>query len=76
VRVAAAPAAASGGLGLFTALAASNMATLGVAFAGAGLALMVSTVALIISLAFLLWVGLKPGDAAPNAYGSGPAIAA
>lgn len=70
--IAAVPAAISGALGLFTALAASNIATLGVAMASAGLALTVSTLALLVSLGFLLWVGLKPGEASPNACGATP----
>jgi len=52
------------------ALAASNLATLGVAMASAGLALTVSTLALLASRAFLLWVGLKPGERSANAYGA------
>lgn len=69
VLVALVPAAGSGILGLFTAAAASNAATMGAALAGAGLTLAVSFFALIVSLGFLLWVGLKAGDIAPNAYG-------
>lgn len=70
------PSAASAVLGLFTALAASNVATMGAAFASAGLTLMISTAALVISLAFLLWVGLTPSDAASNAYGPAPELSA
>lgn len=70
VLIAAVPAAVSGALGVFMALAASNLATLGVAMASAGLALTVSTLALLASLAFLLWVGLKPGERSANAYGA------
>lgn len=75
VLLAVVPAAASGILGVFTTLAAANAATMGAALAGASLTLMVSTVALLASLSFLLWVGLKPGDAAANAYGPAPAAA-
>ena len=70
VLIAVIPAAVSGGLGVFMALAASNLATLGLAMASAGLALTVSTLALLASLAFLLWVGLKPGEPSANAYGA------
>ena len=73
VLIALVPAAGSAALGLFTALAASNAAsnaaTMGAALAGAGLTLVVSSVALIVSLGFLIWVGAKPGDLQPNAYG-------
>lgn len=69
VLIALVPAAGSAALGLFTALAASNAATMGAAFAGAGLTLVVSSVALIVSLGFLIWVGAKPCDLQPNAYG-------
>ena len=63
------PSAGSAALGLFTALAATNAATMGAAFAGAGLTLAVSFIALIVSLGFLIWVGVKPGDLQPNAHG-------
>ncbi|MDZ4112936.1 MAG: DUF805 domain-containing protein [Brevundimonas sp.] len=69
VLIALVPAAGSAVLGVFTALAASNVATMGAAFAGAGLTLVASSVALIVSLGFLIWVGAKPGDLQPNAYG-------
>jgi len=69
VLIALIPSSASAALGLFTALAASNIATMGVAFASAGLALLVSSIALIVSVGFLIWVGAKPGDLQPNAYG-------
>lgn len=70
VLIALIPSAGSAALGLFTALAATNAATMGAAFAGAGLTLAVSFIALIVSLGFLIWVGVKPGDLQPNAYGS------
>lgn len=69
VLIALIPSAGSAALGLFTALAATNAATMGAAFAGAGLTLAVSFIALIVSLGFLIWVGVKPGDPRPNAYG-------
>ena len=70
VLIALIPSAGSAALGLFTAFAATNAATMGAAFAGAGLTLAVSFIALIVSLGFLIWVGVKPGDLQPNAYGS------
>lgn len=69
VLIALIPSAGSAALGLFTALAATNAATMGAAFAGAGLTLAASFIALIVSLGFLIWVGVKPGDLQPNAYG-------
>lgn len=75
VLVAVVPSVISGAMALFTALATANVAALGLAFAGAGVTLMVSTVALLVSLGFLLWVGLKPGEPAANAYGPAPAAA-
>lgn len=74
VLIALIPAAGSAALGLFTALAATNAATMGAAFAGAGLTLAVSFIALIVSLGFLIWVGVKPGDPRPNAYGPAAAV--
>lgn len=76
VLIAVIPTAVSATMGLFTALAASNFATMGAAFATAGLTLMISTGALLVSLAFLLWVGLTPGEANSNAYGPAPALSA
>lgn len=73
VLAAVVPSTISAAMALFTALATANVATLGLAFAGASLTLMVSTLAMLVSLGFLLWVGLKPSDAAPNAYGPAPA---
>ena len=40
------------------------------ALAGASLSLAVSTVALLVSLGFVLWVGLTPGHDAANSYGA------
>ena len=66
------PSAAAAALGLFTALAATNAATMGAAFAGAGLTLVMSPIALVVSLGFLIWVAAKPGDPRPNVYGPAP----
>jgi uncharacterized membrane protein YhaH (DUF805 family) len=70
VLVPAAPAALSAILALFAALAMGNAATMGAAFATAGFAVLVSTVAMLIGLGFLVWVGLKDGDAGTNTYGA------
>jgi uncharacterized membrane protein YhaH (DUF805 family) len=64
------PAAGSTALSLFMVIAASNVATMGLAFASAGLTLGLSFMALLISLGFLIWVAAKPGDLRPNAYGA------
>ena len=53
-------------------LAMSNVATVGSAFAIAGSALLISTVAMLIGLGFLIWAGLKDGDPGANAYGPSP----
>jgi uncharacterized membrane protein YhaH (DUF805 family) len=63
------PAALSGVLGLFAALALQSPATMGAAFGMAGLALSASMLAALIGLGFLLWAGLKAGDAASNRFG-------
>ncbi|MCX7588990.1 DUF805 domain-containing protein [Phenylobacterium sp. 58.2.17] len=70
VLVAAVPAVVAGVFSLVTALAASNISTIGMALAGASLSLAVSTVALLVSLGFVLWVGLTPGHDAANSYGA------
>ena len=72
VLVPAAPAAVSGALALVATLAMSNVATVGSAFAIAGSALLISTVAMLIGLGFLIWAGLKDGDPGANAYGPSP----
>lgn len=69
VLIALVPSVGSAALGLFTAFAASNVATMGVAFASAGLTLGVSSIALVVSLGFLIWAAAKPGDLQSNAYG-------
>jgi uncharacterized membrane protein YhaH (DUF805 family) len=69
VLVPAIPTAVSGVLALVTAFAAANAATMGAALAGAGLALTVSGAAVLISVAFLVWAAVKPGDAHANRFG-------
>lgn len=76
VLIAVIPALVSAALALFTAFAAANLAMIGAAFAGASLTLMLSASASLVSLGFLLWVGLAPSDPMPNAYGPAPAVAA
>lgn len=70
VLIPAVPAAMSGVLALFAALAMGNAATMGAAFATAGFAVLVSTLAVLIGLGFLAWVGTREGDASANAYGA------
>lgn len=74
VLIPAVPAAVSGVLALFAALAMGNTATMGAAFATAGFAVLVSTLAVLVGLGFLVWVGTRKGDAGANAYGA-PMIA-
>ena len=69
VLVPAIPAALSGILAVFAALAMGNSATAGAAFATAGVAILISTVALLVGLGFLVWVGTRQGDAGANRYG-------
>ena len=75
VLVPAVPAALSGILALFAALAMGSTATMAAAFATAGFAVLVSTLAVIVGLGFLVWVGTRDGDAGANAYGA-PHVAA
>ena len=72
VLVPAASAALSGTLAVYTTFAMSSAVNMGAALAAAGFALLISTVAVLTGLAFLLWVGVKAGDAGPNAYGDVP----
>ena len=69
VLIPAAPAALSAVLTLMMALAMANPATMGAAFAAGAIAVLVSTFAMLVGLCFLLWVGLKPGEAGANAWG-------
>lgn len=63
------PAVLAGAIALLAATAMSNPATMGAAFAAAGLAALVSTVAMLVGLAFLLWIGTRDGDSGTNAFG-------
>lgn len=74
VLIAVSPTVGSAALALFSVLAAASLSTIGAAFAGASLTLMVSTAASLVSLGFLIWVGLAAGDPAPNPYDAAPAI--
>jgi uncharacterized membrane protein YhaH (DUF805 family) len=72
VLIPAIPTAIAGLLGLLTALSTANAATMGAALVGAGAAFTVSAAAMLVSLAFLVWAALKPGDAQANRYGAPP----
>lgn len=72
VLIPAVPAAVSGALALFAALAMSTAATMPAGIAAAGLAAVISTLAVVTGLIFLLWAGLNAGDAHANAYGARP----
>lgn len=63
------PAVLAGAIALLAATAMSNPATMGTALAAAGLAALVSTVAMLVGLAFLLWIGTREGNAGTNAFG-------
>lgn len=63
------PAVLAGAIALLAASAISNQATMGVALAAASLAALVSTVAMLIGLAFMLWIGTREGNAGTNAFG-------
>jgi uncharacterized membrane protein YhaH (DUF805 family) len=63
------PVVLAGAIALLAATAMSKPATMGTAFAAAGLAALVSTVAMLVGLAFLLWIGTRDGDAGTNAFG-------
>jgi uncharacterized membrane protein YhaH (DUF805 family) len=64
------PTAIASMLALLTSFAAVGAGTMGAALVGAGLALTLSGAAMLISLAFLVWAALKPGDAQPNRFGA------
>jgi uncharacterized membrane protein YhaH (DUF805 family) len=63
------PTALASMLALITTFAAMGGGTMGAALVGAGLALTISGASMLISLAFLVWVALKPSDARANRFG-------
>lgn len=75
VLIPAVPVMVSSVLALAAALAMGNAATMGAAFATAGFAVFVSTLAVLTGIGFLVWVGTRDGDASANQYGA-PATAA
>lgn len=66
------PNLAASGLAVVVGLMALNPATALAALPLAGLMAMVGGVAIVISLVFLVWLGVKVGDAGTNAYGAAP----
>ncbi len=71
-----APTLLSGVIAMLASSAMHDPATLGPGLAAAGLAALVSLIAMAISLAFLLWVGTRPGDSEGNRFGDPAASAA
>jgi uncharacterized membrane protein YhaH (DUF805 family) len=67
------PTALAGSITLLAANAIGNPATVGAGLAAAGFAALLSTVAMLVSIAFMLWVGSRHGDEAANTHGQ-PAI--
>lgn len=70
VLIPAVPAVLSGVVAVFAALAMGNAATMGAAFTIAGFSVLISTLAFMVGLGFLLWIGTRDGDAGANAYGA------
>lgn len=63
----------SGLLGVIVLMGASNPATLAATFMLAGVTLLVSSVAMLVALAFLLWLGLSTGSSDAQSPSSFPA---
>lgn len=70
------PTAVAALLSVWITFAASFSGSSAGVFAAAGLAATFGLVAMLIALAFLLWVGLKPGDETDNRYGTPTAASA
>ena len=68
------PTAATALLSVWLSFAASLSGTSAGVFVAAGLAATFGLVTMLIALAFLLWVALKPGDETDNRYGA-PSLA-
>ena len=62
-----------GGMAAMGAFSGSEDAMAGAAMGGMGVMALASMLIGLLALAFLLWVGLTPGDAGPNRYGEPPA---
>ncbi|HZF41967.1 MAG TPA: DUF805 domain-containing protein [Sphingomonadaceae bacterium] len=69
VMVPLAPAAPSILMAVFASMTIGNAATMGAGLAVAGFVALLSTLAMLVGLAFLLWVGTRDGDVAANGYG-------
>lgn len=54
---------------ILAASAVGNPTAIGAALAAAGLAILLSAVAMVTGLAFLVWAGVRDGDAGINTYG-------
>jgi uncharacterized membrane protein YhaH (DUF805 family) len=63
------PTLLSGLIAMLAALTIGDQATMGAALAAAGLAALLSSVAMLVGIGFLLWVGTRNGDPSVNAYG-------
>ena len=69
------PSALSALLAFFASMTIGNAATMGAGLAAAGFAALLSTIAMLVGIASLLWIGTRDGDLAANAYGQ-PALSA
>lgn len=54
---------------------APDSVAMGSAMAGAGMVMGIMGIAMLVGLAFLLWVGLSNGEPGPNRFGSPPRLA-
>jgi uncharacterized membrane protein YhaH (DUF805 family) len=69
VMVPVAPTALAASIAQLATMTIGNPATVGAGLAAAGLAALLSMVAMLVGIAFLLWVGTRDGDISANAYG-------
>jgi uncharacterized membrane protein YhaH (DUF805 family) len=63
------PTALAAATAMLAAMTIADPATMGSGFAAAGFAVLLSTAAMLVGIAFLLWAGTRPGDPRANAYG-------
>jgi uncharacterized membrane protein YhaH (DUF805 family) len=63
------PTALAGSVAILATMTIGNPATVGAGLAAAGFAALLSTVAMLVGIGFLLWVGTRDGDASANAHG-------
>jgi uncharacterized membrane protein YhaH (DUF805 family) len=64
------PALIAATLALLAASAIGDPATMGLGLAAAGLAAVLSTIAIAVGLTFLVWAGIRAGDEGINVYGA------